>query len=285
MLQPVRIEGVRIPQPDPLAELGRLEEGTQITYTAPDGEVWGLHYPTVEESEVQRVVMAPGGLDGASVAPEFTDEESVNQFGARQASFRLPPFEVTTGVTITSDVQPLAFQERDWRRSWSFFNDGRMTVVGRDGQNRWTPARLVHMPDVDLELMGERYFETEISWRSMDGCWFGYTREYFGTVTLMSGGDTYPSVRLRWNGSATQVTLPTGLTLSLPSIGGERVINLDYGYSGQVTYPDGTVDSGTWSLLRGAVGGLALEPYEKANFVLGGGLALEVTPRYLSPWG
>ena len=285
MLQPVRIEGARIPQPDPLADFGRLEEGTQITYTAPDGEVWGLHYPTVEESEVQRVVMAPGGMDGASVSPDFTDEESVNQFGARQASFRLPPFEVTTGVTITSDVQPLAFQERDWRRSWSFFKDGRMTVVGRDGQNRWTPARLVAMPDVDRELMGERYFETEVKWRSMKGIWFGPIREYLGTVTIYPPGDVWPSLRLKWDGSATSVTFPTGQTVHLPQIAGERFINLDYGYSGQVTYPDGKPDSAAWSALQGLVGGITIEPYEAASFTLGDGLALEVTPRYFSPWG
>ena len=50
MLQPVRIEGARIPQPGPLAGLERIPEaGSHIAYISPDGERYGLHYPTVAE--------------------------------------------------------------------------------------------------------------------------------------------------------------------------------------------------------------------------------------------
>lgn len=283
MVRPIRIAGLE-------DYTGALDfdspplGGLQVSYTSPHGEVWGLHYPTVKESEVQRVVLKESGLEGATAQLEETTVESVNQFGSRMAGFTLPAFDVTSEVVITSDVLPLDKQEREWRASWSAFKPGKMTVVARDGANRWTPARLVSMPDVPYELRRRRYWETSVTWKLVSGCWFGATQRYFDTVTIFPAGDVAPRLRLRWDGSATSVTFPTGLTVNLPAISGTRFINLDWGFSGQVTREDGTVDSAVWSALRGIVVGLTLAPYEPAAFVLGDGLSLEVTPRYLSPW-
>ena len=285
MLQPVRIEGARIPQPDPLAELESIPEaGSHIAYISPDGERYGLHYPTVAESNVQRVVMKPEGLEGATAQPEFTDYESVNGFGARQGSFKLPPVEVTTEVTITSDVQPVSMQEAEWRRAWSHFKDGRIEVRSRGVETRWAPARLVAMPDIGEELKGLRYFETSVTWRNMKGCWFGEMILLAGEVVLVPAGDLPPSLRLHWTGEASSVTFPDGRKVTFPELGAERYINLDFGMSAQVTRPDGTVDTNVWSGINGVVHGMTLAPNEPTEWVLGAGMTLEVTPRYLSPW-
>ena len=284
MVRPIRIAGLE-------DYTGALDfdspplGGLQVSYTSPHGEVWGLHYPTVKESEVQRVVLDEDGLAGATAELEETEIESVNRYGSRMAGFKLPAFDVTTGVTVTSDVMPLDKQEREWRASWSPFKKGKMTVVARDGANRWTPARLVSMPDVPYELRRCRYWETSVTWKLASGCWFGATQRHFDTVTLVAPGDLPPSLRLRWTGEESHVTFPDGRKVNFPVFGSERIINLDFGMSGQVTKPDGTVDTNVWSGLQGKVQGMTLTPHETYEWVLGAGMSLEVTPRYLSPWG
>ena len=283
MVRPIRIAGLE-------DYTGALDfdspplGGLQVSYTSPHGEVWGLHYPTVKESEVQRVVLKESGLEGATAQLEETTVESVNQFGSRMAGFTLPAFDVTSEVVITSDVLSLDKQEREWRASWSVFKPGKMTVVARDGANRWTPARLVSMPDVPYELRRRRYWETSVTWKLASGCWFGATQRYFDTVTLVAPGDLPPSLRLRWTGEESHVTFPDGRKVNFPVFGSERIINLDFGMAGQVTRPDGTVDTNVWSGLQGKVHGMSLTPHELTEWDLGPGMTLEVTPRYLSPW-
>ena len=284
MVSPIRVAGYHS-SPGGIGLSLRVEDGYQISYTAPNGEVWGLSYPTVAESEVQRVVLAEDGLSGATATLEETEVESVNRYGSRMAGFKLPAFDVTTGVIITSDVMPLGRQEAAWRNAWSPFKTGKMTVVARDGANRWTPARLVSMPDVPYELRRRRYWETSVTWKLASGCWFGATQRYFDTVTLVAPGDLPPSLRLRWTGEESHVTFPDGRKVNFPVFGSERIINLDFGMSGQVTKPDGTVDTNVWSGLQGKVQGMTLTPHETYEWVLGAGMTLEVTPRYLSPWG
>lgn len=283
MVSPIRVTGnVTVANSPGLNSIP--EAGSHIFYISPSGERYGLNYPSVAESKVQRVVLKPGGLEGATARPEFTDHESVNSFGARQSSFKLPPIEVTTEVVITADVQPVSMQEAEWRSDWSHFNDGRIEVRSRGEETRWAPARLVAMPDLDRELKGLRYFETSVTWRNMKGCWFGEMRPFTGAVEFTPGGDFPPSMRLRWTGEASSVKFPDGRSVVFPALGAERIINLDFGMSAQVTRPDGTVDTNTWSGINGAVHGMSLEPNEPTEWVLGDGMTLEVSPRYLSPW-
>ena len=284
MVRPIRIAGLE-------DYTGALDfdspplGGLQVSYTSPHGEVWGLSYPTVAESEVQRVVLAEDGLSGATAVLEETEVESVNRFGSRMTGFKLPSFDVTTGVTITSDVMPLGRQEAAWRNAWSVFKPGKMTVVARDGANRWTPARLVSMPDVPRELKNGRYLETSVTWKLTAGCWFGATQKHTGTFGLTPTGDLPPVLKLRWDGAETHVKFPDGRRIDFPALGSERIINLDFGMAGQVTRTDGTVDTNVWSGLQGKVHGMSLTPHELTEWDLGNGMTLEVMPRYLSPWG
>ena len=92
------------------------------------------------------------------------------------------------------------------------------------------------------------------------------------------------SMRLHWTGEASSVTFPDGRKVTFPKLGAERYINLDFGMAAQVTRPDGTVDTNAWSGINGAIHGMTLAPNEPTEWVLGAGMTLEVTPRYLSPW-
>ena len=283
MVSPIRVAGYHS-SPGGIGLSLRVEDGYQISYVSPSGEVWGLSYPTVAESEVQRVVLAEDGLSGATATLEETEVESVNRYGSRMAGFKLPAFDVTTGVIITSDVMPLGRQEAAWRNAWSPFKTGKMTVVARNGANRWTPARLVSMPDVPRELKNGRYLETSVTWKLTAGCWFGATQKHTGAFDLTPTGDLPPALKLRWDGSETHVAFPDGRRLNFPALGSERIINLDFGMAGQVTRTDGTVDTNVWSGLQGKVHGMSLTPHELTEWNLGPGMTLEVTPRYLSPW-
>ena len=259
--------------------------GIRVSYSSPQGHGFELLSPPGEGRRRRPVNIPPNGLDGLKEALEFTDVESVTRFGARQKDFKAPSVEFDLPVVVTNVDKSLEEQDRDWRQAWSPFKDGRLTVVNVAGQNRWTPVRLKSMTSPPHLLHRKRVVEMTVSARAMAGCWFGHTSRYFGTVTLKPVGQAPPSLKLRWDGSATTVGFPDGRVVKLPAISGVRFINLDYGMSGQVTFESGLVDSVAWSQLRGLVSGITLTPHESYSFVLGDGLTLEVTPRYLSPWG
>ena len=259
--------------------------GIRVSYSSPQGHGFELLSPPGEGRRRRPVNIPPNGLDGLKESLDFTDVESVNGYGARQKDFKAQSVEFGLPVVVTNADKPLDAQDREWRQAWSPFKDGKLTVVNVAGQNRWTPVRLVSMSAPPHLLHRKRSVEMTVMARAMLGIWFGATQRYFDTVTLLPVGALPPSLRLKWDGSATSATFPDGRTVNLPAVTGTRVINLDYGYSGQVTFESGLVDSVAWSQLRGLVTGITLTPHEPADFILGAGLALEVTPRYLSPWG
>lgn len=290
MIQPVRIEGARIPNGGELFGATRAD-GRKITYQSFDEtETFVLHAPTVAESEVQRVVLKPDCTDGWSVEPDFSEQETVNGFGARTVGFKLPAFDAGLDFTVTSDVQDVLFEERDWRRAWSFFKPGRLKVQARDGGNRWCRAVLRSMADLSRELKGETYYEGSLSWRNPDGCWFGESQRFTGVGRVVVGGDVRPSCRVVWDTESNptaSVVFPSGQQLTLTAgegVTGVRYINLDRGMVGHCTREDGTVDDVLWASLRGRVLGVALEPHARSTWQLNG-VELEVTPRYLTPWG
>ncbi|WP_276652478.1 hypothetical protein [Corynebacterium vitaeruminis] len=296
MIQPIRIVGAEIPTPaidavtlDPTSEGGR-----HITYVSPSGESWVLQAPTVEEVEQQRVVLKPDCTDGWSVKPEFTEKESVTQFGARTVGFKLPAFDASMDFTVTSDFQFCAFEERNWRAAWSPFKAGKLISVARDGSTRWAPVTLNSMADLPHDLMGCSYYEGSLSFRQRAGCWLGQAESWSGgdtqvTVSVKVPGDVTPSVRMIWDTSKdASFTFPSGTVVNLyrPAVAdGVRYINLDRGMYGQVTRLDGSVDSTMWSSFLGRVSGVTLSPDVATTWKLQGGVTLEVTPRFLSPWG
>lgn len=261
--------------------------GYKITYTAPHqpGETFILHTMFDAEADEQRVVLKEGGFAGGSGSVDFTTHESVNRYGVRPVGFKVPEFTGSLDVAVRRGPDESVMDTmRDWRRAWSHFDEGLLKVVARDGGNREARVRLVGFSDVPHDPAQNYVLEDQVQFRCMDGYWRGPTLRRNGVFEVAVPGDLPPLLRLRWDGSETSFRLPSGLRVSLTRAAGTRFINLERGMQGQITREDGTVDSLTWSSLRGVLVGETLTPHRLYSFELGAGLELLATPRYLTPW-
>ena len=279
---PKRIAGVHT---DTGGVPGMFEGAARISYVDPTGKVWVLW--GTEDSAVrgQEVFLPEGGWDDGEAAVDFVEQETVGRFGAGVRGWKVPAFDGELSLWIKGDKRPTVQAWQRWQRAWSAFKPfGQLRVMSEAGVNRYANVKLRGFSKPEFFPRGDVLMEHSVSYRCLDGCWFGEVEKFTGTVSISAGGDLPPLLRLRWDGQATSVRFPAGNTVLLSSIGAERWINLDRGYMGQITDVDGNVDSQAWSVLRGVIGGVEIAPDEVANFELGVGLTLEVTPRFLSPW-
>lgn len=292
MTVPIRIKDQPLPKVDRLAEAGMT-----VSYESPSGETWVLSTPTRVQGDGQSIFLVEEGLQGLSAAPEREESSSVGLYGARPVGWSLAPLELSIEYQVRADAGLLEEVVRQWRQAWiteepGDYHDpapvqrGRLWLHSNVGGEFWTPVSDPVFPDWPNDLKMGRMLQEQMTCRSMVGHWFGATSLHEGEVTINVDGDRplSPKLGLIWDGRATSVTFPTGLTVHLPEIGVQRHINLDRGMSGQMTRPDGTVDSGGWSSLQGVVHGVSLRPGVDSHWVLGEGVTLEVTPRFLSPW-
>lgn len=261
----------------------------QITYTSPTGEVWllaGTGYGVSDDN--QRVVLLEGGFTGGVAVPDVALNDAPTGLGQWAGEFTLPPLEGELSVVIMDTPVNAGRTFRNWRHSWTPFNDGVLKVIDRAGGNYWTPVRLVPggLGTVDLDPAYRRAIPDEVKWRGLKGCWFGKPSTYQpGTSTVTPTGDLRPTVRLKWDGSPATVTLPTGQGVTLPDITrGSYFIDLDRGMSGHVTNEAGETVVAAWAALRGLILGVSLTPYVASTWTFTTGVTLEVTPRFLTPW-
>lgn len=278
--------------------MGVPMSGVVVSYESPNGDEWSLLTPDRAPRSSQPVRIVEDGVQGLVGRVEREETESITGYGVRSLGWRTPPLEITLEYVLRSEPGELETLSRAWRQAWEFEQPGDYFDVGpapRPGKLRvwspvseyfWTPVTDPQFPDWPNSLRSARRVRESMSCRGRLGHWFGDVRRFTGAATVRVPGDKplSPSCRLVWDGSATSVTFPSGLTVNLPAIGVTRYINLDRGMSGQMTRPDGTVDTGGWSSLQGVVSGISLRPNVDSSWVLGPGLTLEVTPRYLSPW-
>ena len=268
-----------------------------IEYESPDGNVWLLSSTEKLPASVQPVVLTEDGVDGFSSKVERSEVEAVGRYGARPSGWKAPPLEITLDYAVRAPKGELEATMRAWRRAWDSVEPGdygdpgvvrrgRLRVFSPEGGNFYTEVSSPSFPDWPSSLRDKTVVEEQLKCVSWSGHWLGETEYYTGAFTFRVQGDQplSPSMRLRWDGRATSVGFPTGLTLNLAATGLARYINLERGMSGQMTRPDGTVDTLGWSSLQGLVHGMSLRPGSESTWSLGPGLTLEVTPRYLSPW-
>lgn len=266
---------------------------TIISYESPSGDVWELAAPG--SGRYRPVSLVEGGTEGFVGRVERSTTDTV--VGVRSRGWKLVPLEITLKYYLRASRGEMGQVSRLWRDAWDHEQPGDYfdleaprlgrLVVDRVEGRFWTPVSDPIFPDIEQDLRSQTIVQEELSCVGLDGCWFGETVSYTGEAVVRAQGDRplSPSLRLVWDGSATSVTFPSGLKLNLPAIGSERNINLDRGMSGQMTRPDGSVDTGGWSSLQGLVSGVSLRPGVESLWVIGSGLRLDVTPRFLSPWG
>jgi len=270
---------------DIIGEPGMFEGAARISYVDPTGKVWVLWGTEPIDSVGQEVFLLEGGWDGGEAAVDFTEQETVGRYGTGVRGWKVPAFDGELSLWIRGDKRPTSQVWQRWQRAWSGFAPfGQLRVMSEAGVNRYANVQLRSFSKPEVFPRGASGIDHSVSYRCLDGCWYGEVERFTGEVNVAAGGDLPPLLRLRWDGRATSVRFPAGNTVSLSSIGAERIINLDRGYMGQITDADGNVDSQSWSVLRGVIGGVEIAPGEVANFKLGAGLTLEVTPRFLSPW-
>lgn len=279
---PKRISG---PVVDIPGDPGVFEGAARISYVDPAGKVWILWSTEPSVSEGQEVFLPEGGWSGGEAELDFTEVETVGRFGTSLQGWKVPAFDGELSLWLRGDGRPTAQVWRRWQRAWSGFEPfGQLRVMSEAGINRYANVQLRSFSNPEFFPRGQVSMRHSVSFRCIDGCWYGETERFTGNVNLAAGGDLPPLLRLRWDGRATSVRFPAGNTVFLSPINKERVINLDRGFMGQVTDAEGNVDSQSWSALRAVIGGVEIAPGEVASFELGEGLTLEVTPRFLSPW-
>lgn len=274
--------------------------GTVVVYESPEGEEWPLITPRRGNARDQPVRLLEESVEGFAGRVEREETESITGYGVRSLGWRTPPLEITLEYLLRSGLGEMEDLVRSWRSAWDFEQPGdyfdagpapepgRLRVYSPVSEHFWTPVSDPVFPDWPNSLRSARRVQEQMTCRGKLGHWFGDTIRFTGAGTFRVNppGDRplSPSLRLVWDGRATSFQFPSGLRVNLPAIGVTRIINLDRGMSGQMTRPDGTVDTGGWSSLQGIVSGVSLRPGVDSIWFIGEGLTLEVTPRYLSPW-
>lgn len=276
---------------DPFNLDNTVYDESQIVYTSPGGESWLLAGTGHGVGDAdQRVTLLKGGYTGGDANPDITYNDSPTGHGRWDTGeYTLPALEGELSVLINDTPATAGRTWRRWRASWSEYKDGTLRVIDRSGLNFWTTARLKPggRGDVNQDPALLRVIPDAVSWVGNLGHWWGTTRTFdAGQHVITAGGNMPPSTALRWTGAASSVTFPTGVTVTLPSVTpGSYLIDLNRGMSGHVTNADtGATEHAVWAALRGRMLGITLTPGETTTWTLTGGLTLEMTARYTSPW-
>lgn len=276
---------------DPFNLNNTVYDESQIVYTSPGGESWLLAGTGhgVDDAD-QRVTLLKGGFTGGDANPAITYNESPTGHGQWDTGeYTLPALDGELSVLINDKPANAGRTWRRWRASWTEYQDGTLRVIDRSGMNFWTKARLKPggRSTVDQDPARLRAIPDAVSWTGNLGHWYGNVRTFgTGQHTVKAGGDMPPSLALRWTGAPASVTFPSGVTVTLPSVTtGAYLIDLNRGMSGHVTNADtGVTEHVVWAALRGLILGVTLTPGVATSWTLTGGLELEITPRYSSPW-
>lgn len=284
MLTPIRITG------GPTRAGGHVpSSGLLVEYESPGGRLWELTAPGADRGK--NLFLLPGGLSNLSGRVEWEEVESVTGYGVRpphRRAFKTPPFDVTLTLGMRAPRGEMESLSRRWEQDWSYTDPGTLILRSVTGGRYEAKVTDPVFPDWPSNLNGLTYLETSVTARVRAGHYLGKWETWgMGTHTIRAKGHAplSPSSRLVWDGGPASIGFPSGVNVTLPTVtGGTRYINLDRGMMGQVTLPDGTVDSAVWSALQSSIKGVSLTPGEQSIWHVGSGLQLQIAPRYISPW-
>lgn len=183
------------------------------------------------------------------------------------------------------ELHEIADVMREWRGSWSRRNYGTLRIEDSGAWESWLPLRLAEpIPDLpSVDPAGyEEFTQAVVSdphhpyWRRTHV----YDQRTF-TVTNAGDHETWP--RVRWKQGGT-VTLPSGVALTLPTVGEWRTIFLDPFESLCVLDDKNRLDRALWRQLRHKVYPEPIPVGEVRTFGIPAGAQLIVDERVDDPW-
>lgn len=174
---------------------------------------------------------------------------------------------------------------RKWRRAWSMHNYGTLRINDPGSWETWIRLRLSEpipdLPDVDSEGY-EEFVQAVVADPKFP--WWVRTRTYRETsFEVANAGDYETWPRVRWKQGGT-VRMPSGATISLPTVPQWRTIHLDPYESCAVVDDSGKLDRPLWRQLRNRVFPEALPVGAARRFSIPSGAQLLVDERIDDPW-
>ena len=199
----------------------------------------------------------------------------------------------TTSAEMTGELELVASASQSdsagdvheaFLRSWSTSRPGHLVVV--DGARKlWrTPLLLDPAEPLDRSPQAGGAFAFTVPVVSLAGVWFGEVQEVSGSpVEVFNGGDLPMFPTIVWSGSGQWVTLPTGVTVQLPTVVGEYRLSTDPGTGFVVHGPNG-VATGVRAAMRGLPVMGRTESMEATVWSMSAGVRLDHVERIYSPW-
>lgn len=183
------------------------------------------------------------------------------------------------------ELAPIDETVRLWRRSWSRHTFGTLRVNDPGSWETWLPLRLSEsvgsLPAVDAHGF-EEFTQAVVSdpahpyWRR--------TRVYSSPSFKVANAGEYETwPRVRWVQGGTLV-MPSGASVTLPSVSSPRTLFLDPFESCAVVDDSGVLDRELWRRLRGQVTPEPIPVGEVREFTIPGGAQLLVDERVDDPW-
>lgn len=136
-----------------------------------------------------------------------------------------------------------------WRRAWSR-HPHELTRVDistpfGDVFSAWMRlGAVMPAPPEDPRGLSNWGFETNVICDK--GLWFSAERAETGIVTVTNSGDSVIHPKIRWHGPGGKLTLPSGISFTLPPTGEPRTLDMDPMQSMSVRADDGTMDVELW---------------------------------------
>lgn len=152
------------------------------------------------------------------------------------------------------ELDPIAVTMRKWRRAWSPRDYATLRIDDPDSWDAWLPLKLSEvipdLPDIDPE--GFEEFTQAVVSHPRHPYWRRTHVFQTPECVVANAGDHEGWVSVQWLRGGT-VTMPSGATLTLPSVAEWRTIHLDPFESCDVVDAAGKRDVGLWRQLRNKV--------------------------------
>lgn len=232
------------------------------------------------------------GVSGMVAQIDKTEVASSTGVGVEESGVLVPKMTGTLSLKIFPDQTAgmvLGEVYREFTKSLSTRLFGRLIVIDSEMEEWRVKARLQNggdPPELSPWSLMLSELDLGVPLEVLHGAWVGEEREWSGTnIVIHNGGDLDLFPMVRWFGSGATVTLPTGQTVTLPSVIGPRLLSTDPGAGYRITDPaTGLEDDEAWAAMRGQPVYGRLRTGESATWSTSTGVTLLTRERIENPW-